>query len=391
MAKQPITLLFDPIPFKGGSKVATSDALNCTDANNNHYLVLTVDIEFWQQTSFYQQHNVKCQVIRPVKWLIHRHHGVGYWLNQCYFALCILKVMLLNNVRQLIGASGPGMDMALYLVHKLVGTPVVQFVHGSVGLSRSIGYSLTLANHVFYLNTARASISQAIQCYYSSITAIDNTEPLAESYLSASHYQTFVNGIPAERWPTPSQTSMPICFWAASLLKWKGLDLLLDAEAICHHYQPLPVTVCYIRPQQTCLPMSLAPVERSNIQWWEDPDNLDQLRSEASIFVSTSQSEPFGLSILEALAAGMCVVLPQDGAYWDQHLTHTQNCIKYQPNDAESLAHALLLATNDSSVMQRCQRNAAQIASQYRAEVCYASIASTVGATPTLVTQRVHE
>lgn len=389
MAKPPITVIFDPIPFKGGSKVATSDALNCTDASNHQYLVITVDKAFWQQTAFYQQHNVTCQYVRPVRWLIHRHHGVAYWLNQCYFALCLLRVLLFNNVVRCIGASGPGIDMPLYLVGKLLGTEVVQFVHGNVGLSRSIGYCLTQAAHVFYLDSARSSIRCALECYLCSVTSLDDTEALAESYLSAPHYQSFENGIPASRWPTRCQSLLPICFWAASLLKWKGLDLLLDAAMLCHHHQPMPFTVCYIRPQQTCLPISHAPVEYPQIQWWEDPDNLDQLRSEASIFVSTSHSEPFGLSILEALAAGMCVIVPQDGSYWDKRLNHNQDCIKYQPNDADSLANALLYASNDRGVMQRCQSNAILVANHYRAEACYAPIVNVLNANTTLIAHSV--
>ncbi|MEI8597440.1 glycosyltransferase [Vibrio sp. M60_M31a] len=122
-----------------------------------------------------------------------------------------------------------------------------------------------------------------------------------------------------------------VYFWAASLLKWKGLETLIKASKRAAISQSVVLNVCYIRPVDTCLPISNAPVLLSHTIWYEDPENLDDIRSQSNIFVSTSCNEPFGLSILEALAAGMCVVIPSDGAYWDKTLTHNENCIKYQP------------------------------------------------------------
>ena len=71
--------------------------------------------------------------------------------------------------------------------------------------------------------------------------------------------------------------------------------------------------------------------------WAFDPPNLDELRRQRSIFVSTSEREPFGLSILEAMTAGLCPVIPAEGAYWDQHLTDGEHCLKYTLGDADSL------------------------------------------------------
>ncbi|MBF4438182.1 glycosyltransferase, partial [Vibrio anguillarum] len=71
------------------------------------------------------------------------------------------------------------------------------------------------------------------------------------------------------------------------------------------------------------------------------------------LFVSTSQQEPFGLSILEALAAGMCVIIPEDNAYWDSLLTHELNCLKYAANDVSSLAETLHRAITEPHLAQR--------------------------------------
>ncbi|MEZ8101641.1 glycosyltransferase family 4 protein [Vibrio bivalvicida] len=370
------TLVFDPITFKGGSKIATSDALNVCRISSNEFVVLTVDPEFWKGTEFYAKHNVTLSKISAFSWLMKQHNGAFYWASQIYLMFIMLKVVVLDRgIARIVGASGPGIDMPMYLLKVLLSIEVIQFIHGNVGLSRSIGYCLTKADAVFYLPSTRMSLKAALQTFLHHATKIDDTSALAESYLKSTRYQSFVNGIPASRWPTSCQKSVPICFWAASLLKWKGLDTLIDATKLAAQCKPVALNICFIRPIDTCLPVSSAPVLLKHTEWYEDPENLDEIRSQSNIFVSTSCHEPFGLSILEALAAGMCVVIPQDGSFWDQQLTHSENCIKYQPDSSDSLCDALLYAANDHQAFKRCCTNATDIAALYKAEFRYQRIA----------------
>lgn len=392
MAKSNLILVFDPIPFKGGSKIATSDALNICRTDNNQFIVLTIQPQFWRKSDFFANHEVSLVSFRAPSSLIKIHSGPLYWLNQLYLLVVLMATFIrYRGITRVVGASGPGIDMALYLLKYLVSFELVQFVHGNVGLSRSIGYCLTRADAVFYLPSTRESLKAALKTYLYHVTNIADMSAVAESYLCAPHYHSFTNGIPTSRWPTQCQTELPICFWAASLLKWKGLDSLLDAIKITHHHTPIALNVCFIRPKDTCLPVSTAPVNVSNIHWFEDPTNLDQIRSQSNIFVSTSRSEPFGLSILEALAAGMCVLIPQDGAYWDKQLVHDKDCIKYQPDDVNSLANALLYAVCDKTVLHRCQKNAIALAKSYRAEIRYKEFARYVNRDSTLNTSRIFE
>lgn len=390
MVKSNFTLVFDPIPFKGGSKIATSDALNTCRVNGNQFIVLTVQPEFWINSDFYAKHDVIITPIRAVSALMKIHHGPLYWLNQLYLLLVLFITLLRHRgITKVVGASGPGIDMAIYLLRRVAVYEIIQFVHGSVGLSRSIGYCLTQADAVFYLPSARESLKAALQSYLQHKTNIADASALAESYLCAQHYHSFANGLPQSRWPTPCQTQLPICFWAASLLKWKGLDLIVDAIKLTTHYKPIALNICFIRPVDTCLPVSQAPINLSNCQWFEDPQNLDEIRSQSNIFISTSQNEPFGLSILEALAAGMCVLIPQDGAYWDQQLVHNRDCIKYQPGDVDSLANALLYAVSDQEVFDRCRQNAGLLAKHYRAEIRYKRFAQYINGDLALTMARV--
>lgn len=383
------TLIFDPITFKGGSKIATVEALSLCRADINHFVIATADVEFWKSCKLTASHSVDIVALPLIKPLAKQHYGLLYWLSQCYTALCLLFFLIkYKSIDRAIGASGPGMDMPLYIVKLLKNIELVQFIHGHVGNSRSIGYCLTVADKVFYLPSCRPSISVALRTYLERKTSIEDSGSLVEMYLTSRKYHTFVNGLPEDRWPTRCQTDFPVCFWAASLLKWKGLDLFVEALKHAAHIKPIASNICYIRPIDTAIPTSTAPVVIKYTNWYQDPQELDTIRSQSNIFVSTSHKEPFGLSILEALAAGMCVVIPQDGSYWDKRLTHNLNCIKYLPDDANSLCDALLYAVKDRTNFKRCIDNGMMIAEEYRAEQRYLDFVKTIDPNPYLKLSR---
>ena len=80
--------------------------------------------------------------------------------------------------------------------------------------------------------------------------------------------------------------------------------------------------------------------------------------------------------MLEALAAGLCVVIPKDGAYWDRVLTDGKSCIKYRPGDPDDLSQKiryLLLIRGESRRIGECGQ---KIAARYRAEEVYRNIVS---------------
>ncbi len=367
-----LCLIFDPIPFKGGSKIATNDAL--AESNpNQRFVVVTIEPKFWQQSRLQQSHNIQIIKLWLLPWLNKFHTGKGYWLNQLWIALSLMFIVFRiktttgSMVQTVIGASGPGIDMPLYIVKRLLHWKVIQFVHGNSASSRSIGYCFSIAEHVFYLPTTRNSILSALLCYLSPSMEQTCATTLAEKTVLSSRFHTFINGIPESRWPTRCHAPEPRLFWAASLLKWKGLDLLVEALRMSESQIQLASTLCYIRPKDIDLPISMAPVEAPNTAWFEDPNNLDEIRAQSSIFVSTSVNEPFGLSILEALAAGLCVVIPQDGAFWDQELIHGVNCIKYKAGDSTSLSNALVTLTHDTHLIALCQQSGLKVAHKFHA------------------------
>lgn len=313
-------LVVDPIPFRGGSKVATEAMLVALlarmPAMQAH--VLTRDSDSWC--------SCRHHAFWLPGWLKGQEGGIGYLCKQGWQTLMILwRVWRLGAVGSLLAASGPGVDLCCYWAARLLGIPVVQFVHGPVGGSGLSARALWQASRVFYLPSSQPSLLALLA-------------RIGESQLPP-HWQPFVNGLDEQQWPTATSGGGRL-LWAASLLRWKGLDLMLAAHQQLTGLRP-ELEICYLQPKEILQPCSEPRPELPDTRWHLAPANLDEIRARCGIFVSTSHQEPFGLSILEAMAAGLCVVIPADGAWWDQQLTDGVACCKYQPNDPDDLARVL--------------------------------------------------
>ncbi|MDN3680255.1 glycosyltransferase [Vibrio tapetis subsp. quintayensis] len=369
-----MNLIFDPIPFSGGSKVATSCALSHCDSNQTQFTVVTASPKCWKNSEL-NTTSLSIVFLPCPGWLAHASSGLGYWLKQGYFSLFLVFTLLrIPKITNAIGASGPGVDMALYLCKFLFGYRIIQLIHGPVGLSRSIGYCLTKAHHLFYLPSSRSSIIAALKLFLRNKINIDLDDTLANAYLNRPHCQTFTNGLSRQQWPTQCQYDEPRLFWSASLLKWKGLDLLTDCLTKSSNSSLISTNICYIKPKNTALTVSDAPIALNGVTWFEQPENLDEIRAESNIYISTSTNEPFGLATLEAMAAGMCIIIPSDGAYWDTVLSEDVHCIKYLPNDVNSLKAAINKASSNTYLIPLLGMQAKRMAMNYRAESVYQSI-----------------
>lgn len=361
-------LVLDPITYAGGSKVATREMLDLLNRKNNRITILTANPSSWLLR------NVEIIKMSHPNWLPISEYGKSYWARQLYFCFWLLYTRLFyGKIDVAVGASGPGIDMPIYIMKWFLGYQITQLIHGPVGLSRSIGLCLCHAEHVFYLQSTYPSLLAALRQVWrkeESSVQVDKQEQLFATH----HFEPFVNGIGEKNRPSSCQYRSPSLFWAASILKWKGLDLLLETIDNISTNERIPTNICYLTPENNALPTTQAPRQIESITWHHQPSNLNTLRSESNIFVSTSHQEPFGLSILEALMAGMCVIIPSDGAFWDLILTHNKNCLKYKPNDISSLQLRLSEVSNDLSLIQILGMAGAHLSQGYQAEVCYLPI-----------------
>ena len=188
----------------------------------------------------------------------------------------------------------------------------------------------------------------------------------------------FENGICKNQWPSPCQYKTPTILWASSLLKWKGLDILIDALSKMSVENRPNTHICFIKPLDTLLPISNNLMKIENVKWHEEPDNLDRIRASCNIFISTSQNEPFGLSILEAMASGHCVMIPADNAYWDKTLIHNKNCIKYAPQDPDDLRSKIQFLQDNPDIIKRIGACSQSVSLKYKAEDLHQPIISAI-------------
>jgi len=354
-------LLIDPIAYCGGSKIATNHMLDGLDESISRITIVTNDPGSWPAGS-----STRSPLFNP-RFLARKEQGIWYFLRHSLIAMSIFWARLrYGRIDVALGASGPGVDLSMYMVKKLLGYKVVQLIHGPVASSRTIGRALLIADRVYYLDSSLASFTRAITSFRPEVAVSD--------ILSSGRFSAFSNGLPATSWPTESIATMPQIFWAASLLKWKGLATLLESLRNLTSENRPQTQICFIRPKTTNMEIGPGPENIEGVTWHENPACLDRIRSECSIFVSTSKNEPFGLSILESMAAGLAIIIPRDGAYWDLRLNEKSDCLKYAAEDPVDLALKIQYLQQNPDAMFKLGRRAKEIAQQYRADRVYAEI-----------------
>ncbi len=385
-------IIYDPVSFAGGSKVAMNHIIG--ECRGSRPIVATCDPSSW-----HAKHTI-IPLYLPQK-LKRASSGIPFYGKQLFLSVQLVVIFLKYiRIKKVAVISGPAVDIAALILGKLLKKYTIQLIQGPISHSRVALLGLKMSSRIFYLASCQKNIANLIQ--------YQSTLDIAKINQKST---TFTNGLPHNQWPTPSlsinsdnrsinntstnntSTNRPVIahnnhhnpstlpnpipsrvFWAASLLKWKGLDIL---ETAMNHYlnnTHIQASICYIQPNNTTLACHQAPQNNQQISVWENPNNLDEIRSQCNIFVSTSQHEPFGLSILEAMAARLCPVIPKDGAYWDTQLTHGVNCFKYTPNDPQSLARILLLLSRHTFCITSVGQCAQDIASQYKAQNTYRAI-----------------
>jgi len=159
-----------------------------------------------------------------------------------------------------------------------------------------------------------------------------------------------LDGFPPE--PVPRSHRPPVVGYFARMCADKGLDILVDAFIALRRRGR--VGEALLRIGGSCGPGD-EPLVRElmnrlsragwagSVEWIKNPDRatkLDFLRSLSVFSVPSRYGEAFGLYVVEALAAGVPVVLPRTAAF-PELLEHTGGGVLCEPENPLSLAEGI--------------------------------------------------
>ena len=363
-------LIYDPVPFKGGSKKVMKTIVAELPSNIEVW-VISNDRDSWCTDCDSCDAKVNFVPLFSPRYLQNKTTGILYFVKHFVYLFSLLaNMMKLKRFTKIIRFSGPSVDLSLYLLTEIINIDIIQLIQGDIADSKIAAFGLTRAKQVFYLPSTYTSILHTLKSHSSN------------EKLVKTKFIPFINGINCstiKAKETSNKNSDKIGFlWAASLLRWKRVELFIAAMTkLNSSYEDLDkyfASVCYIEPPTDAY-IDVASIDKvDNIHWYADPYNLNDIRASSSVFISTSENEPFGLSILESMAAGLAIVIPADNAYWDQHLTDGYDCLKYDPNKLESLVQALTRLVNDPNFLLKIAQQAKRSAQQYCHLRCYSQI-----------------
>lgn len=91
---------------------------------------------------------------------------------------------------------------------------------------------------------------------------------------------------------------------------------------------------------------------------------VPQVLCRGDIFLNTSATDNSPVSVLEAMACGLCIVSTNVGGI-PHLLTHEQNALLVSPRDPDAMARAVIRLLHDSSLAERISTNARRAAKAF--------------------------
>ena len=262
--------------------------------------------------------------------------GAGYMLREFRRAVWLIDRARRNGPPTCwINDNGPQINAAGTLAARALRIPMAQYVRGAFYTGRLATWLVALADVTWTVG------AEATRC-------VELAAPGA--------HLTEVGEALGVQMPSPRDDDARGVLWASSLVTWKGVGLAL--EAYTRSETQAPMQLCYLSAPMAedadALPEPLPP----GVHTHHDPPDLDAIRASCHVYVHTSlRPEPFGRSVLEAMAAGLCPIVPDDMS--TTLVEHGHTGLVYRAGDAEDLARTLRLASTDPEATRRMGQAAA--------------------------------
>jgi glycogen(starch) synthase len=167
-----------------------------------------------------------------------------------------------------------------------------------------------------------------------------------------------LGGFSRELYAAPDEK---IVFFVGRLVQEKGVHILLDAvPKVLRFYPKTKFIIAGKGPAEEFLKekaRQMGIYDRVYFTGYIDDCTRDNLYKEASVAVFPSLYEPFGMVVLEAMAAGTPVVAADVGGL-SEIIKHENNGLKCYPGNPDSLADNILRLLHDPVLADRLARQA---------------------------------
>lgn len=272
--------------------------------------------------------------------------GAGYFAREAARALDLVAACRRIRPDVLLANNGPTANLSTHLAGAWLGIPVAQYVRGPFPPSR-------LSSRILRRSAAVLTVGE---------------ECTGSAGLCGIVPAQVEEGLDPARWPRRREAGSRDWLWSSALVAWKGLPLLLEAYATLGTAAPA-LQLCWAG-LPAGHPDAVAPPERvpPGVNLRRAPPDLDALRSRCLLYVHTAlRPEPFGRSVLEAMAAGLCPVVPDAGTP-GRLVRHEANGLVYRAGSPTELAATLRRAAADPGLCERLGAQAARDAAAYRSD-----------------------
>lgn len=237
-----------------------------------------------------------------------------------------------RELRALVDALDPDLvvawGMRAALASQTLSTPVV-FQHNDFLPGPVIGKLVRAA-------AARATLVTAPSC--------------AVARELGGRVEVVYPGVEAERFDAAARPAAPPeVLVLGALVAWKRPDLAIEACALARRHVP-DLRLRFVGASLDGAPPSLA--KRAQGVAFAGPveDVVPEL-ARATCLLHCADREPFGLAVLEALAAGRPAVVPAVGG--PAEIVDDSSAIRYPPGDASAAADALVRLVSDPELASR--------------------------------------
>ncbi len=160
----------------------------------------------------------------------------------------------------------------------------------------------------------------------------------------------------------------PVVVTALRLIKWKSPGLLISAFArVLKAVPDAKLVIAGSGREEDSLSRQIQDLSITNSVFMVgelSKEKVAQLMAGADVFVLPSRAESFGLTLLEASAAGVPVVCANAGGV-PEIFQDDFNALLYPPGDDEAMAKAMIRLIQDRGLARRIGANAVETAGKF--------------------------